>query len=649
MFRQSNDSAARNNETKVDLSVARKSGNSPASNRSSSSQPMNKATSAATSPAATLEDDKKPPAASNDKASEANVEPGKITKRKSKTLIAASPSPSRARKSLRMTSQEEGNDEKDDNDSFPKFQFRRRSSEIRKKPKDMPRRPLSAYNFFFREERARVLAERKAANLMPPSGKPDPELFATMGKTIAARWKALDTVEYQRFESMAEQDMKRYRGEMEIYQLKKKLLEKAPPTVASFPSTLPPTASTASTTPAPYAPLSADEAILRQQLELSVRGVITQPSLPSQGPRLEPVWADSFALAPSPPDVLHNRYQIQQHRNQRTNLREAQPPAPNLFHLNRPGLGQLATFHQEKIGEHMQQEEHIRHQQLQTEYVHELQQRELLIADLLRQREELDASRRGTSPLDHAALAHGTSRTGLSQQRSSVLSAPLPAPPLQMDADLRFLRSRHEQERLQQQQQRLTGDVAVTSTQEARPITAQQQQLSLNNVERMLRERRMQGAMWVIPSPAFRLGESSSSHIGGASSQFSYQQLGRLPALGGQNRMNYGLVAPEIPVGPNAFILQTLLNNRNGRSINAQPMETVERRVPTDEERLLHQFIGSGIVHELFDSGTVGNTNPLARSSSASLDLTPLNQQQQHQQHQGRNQQQHHQDPSRER
>jgi len=66
---------------------------------------------------------------------------------------------------------------------------RRKSSEIKKKPPDMPKRPLRSYNIFFCEERACVLEEREAElrnqqEQKEASAKPDSELFATMGKSL---------------------------------------------------------------------------------------------------------------------------------------------------------------------------------------------------------------------------------------------------------------------------------------------------------------------------------------------------------------------------------------------------------------------------------------------------------------------------------
>lgn len=85
-----------------------------------------------------------------------------------------------------------------------------------KKPKDMPRRPLSAYNIFFREERARILA-RKGSDRKDP-GVNKESLFSSLGKEVAKRWKDLNEQELVKYNEMAEKEMARYRTEMDEYQ-----------------------------------------------------------------------------------------------------------------------------------------------------------------------------------------------------------------------------------------------------------------------------------------------------------------------------------------------------------------------------------------------------------------------------------------------
>jgi hypothetical protein len=100
-----------------------------------------------------------------------------------------------------------------------------------KKPRDMPKRPLSAYNYFFRTERGKFVAEQaekeaSGAGTTAPDAtqaeeqggeKAKSSLFATMGKTIAKRWKEIVPEELEEYKALAAVDSKRYRAEMDEY------------------------------------------------------------------------------------------------------------------------------------------------------------------------------------------------------------------------------------------------------------------------------------------------------------------------------------------------------------------------------------------------------------------------------------------------
>jgi HMG-box domain len=98
---------------------------------------------------------------------------------------------------------------------FPRYsatiQKEKLSSKNWKKPKDMPRRPLSAYNLFFKSERERLLA--------PIHEECTPEIrksksvgigFAGLAREIAKKWKSLDKSERSSYEREAETEKKRY-------------------------------------------------------------------------------------------------------------------------------------------------------------------------------------------------------------------------------------------------------------------------------------------------------------------------------------------------------------------------------------------------------------------------------------------------------
>mmetsp|Transcript_10103 Transcript_10103/g.23703 ORF Transcript_10103/g.23703 Transcript_10103/m.23703 type:complete len:329 (-) Transcript_10103:220-1206(-) len=105
----------------------------------------------------------------------------------------------------------------------------------KKKPKDKPKRPLSAYNFFFKEEREKIIKVVLAED--PSAVKQDPEddgfldaetigrlkkeggkvSFEEMGKIIGQRWKNIDPDRLSKYSELAAEDTERYKTEMQAY------------------------------------------------------------------------------------------------------------------------------------------------------------------------------------------------------------------------------------------------------------------------------------------------------------------------------------------------------------------------------------------------------------------------------------------------
>lgn len=82
---------------------------------------------------------------------------------------------------------------------------------IGKKPADMPRRPLSGYNYFFSEQKSRILEEQAKKK----NDKQD--IFTTLGRIVADRWKKLGDEDKEKYNELAAKDLIRYRQEMEKY------------------------------------------------------------------------------------------------------------------------------------------------------------------------------------------------------------------------------------------------------------------------------------------------------------------------------------------------------------------------------------------------------------------------------------------------
>ena len=105
----------------------------------------------------------------------------------------------------------------------------------KRKDKNKPKRPLSAYNYFFKEERKRMLAilrgekgavnDPKSKNYVPEEtlkillDKKGHVVFPEMAKVVASHWKNVGDEEGARLRALAKEDLDRYNKEMQKYQL----------------------------------------------------------------------------------------------------------------------------------------------------------------------------------------------------------------------------------------------------------------------------------------------------------------------------------------------------------------------------------------------------------------------------------------------
>lgn len=140
-----------------------------------------------------------------------------------------------------------------------------------KKPKDKPKRPLSAYNLFFQSERNKIISAPSPGNNSEVSEKTPSDQalkpgarkrrrhrkshgkigFADLAKTIAEKWKKLDSQSKAVFEVKADAEKVRYKRELGIWAKEQEAKKAAvAPVDSSGQAPLPPVDNKSSKTPA---------------------------------------------------------------------------------------------------------------------------------------------------------------------------------------------------------------------------------------------------------------------------------------------------------------------------------------------------------------------------------------------------------------
>lgn len=80
-----------------------------------------------------------------------------------------------------------------------------------KKQGNKPKRPLSAYNLFFRDERLKMLQSRNSTTGgVSPNSRRNGLGFDTLARTVADKWKNLDTESRSQYDIGAEAEKKKY-------------------------------------------------------------------------------------------------------------------------------------------------------------------------------------------------------------------------------------------------------------------------------------------------------------------------------------------------------------------------------------------------------------------------------------------------------
>eukprot|EP00977_Amphora_coffeiformis_P016161 scaffold4927_cov139-Amphora_coffeaeformis.AAC.21 len=91
---------------------------------------------------------------------------------------------------------------------------------------ERPKRPRTAYNYFFHSEREKLLELLPVREQGKPKKGHGKISFGDMARVISAKWKTIGAQEMIHFANMANEDKFRYRRDMEAYKKDQRELER---------------------------------------------------------------------------------------------------------------------------------------------------------------------------------------------------------------------------------------------------------------------------------------------------------------------------------------------------------------------------------------------------------------------------------------
>ena len=101
----------------------------------------------------------------------------------------------------------------------PSIRGRKKKARKWRKPEGMPKRPLSAYNLFFAQERQNLLDSMKTNTFTSGAEKSKKKIgFANLARSVASKWKTLSDAEKEPFTNRAAKEQERYKMEVKHWQ-----------------------------------------------------------------------------------------------------------------------------------------------------------------------------------------------------------------------------------------------------------------------------------------------------------------------------------------------------------------------------------------------------------------------------------------------